>query len=146
MTAGDGTGVDAERANSHLAARLGILGNRLSNLGRREEALAASNEAVTIYRRLAETHPDAFLPDLARSVSVVSNIFALLGRSVEAARAAHHALEILAPFVERNPDVFEGLARTIVRNVLSYSEAASKAPDIALLKRIARVIGDSAPS
>ena len=44
----------------------------LSNLGRREEALAASQEAVEIYRRLAAARPDAFLPDLASSVSALS--------------------------------------------------------------------------
>ena len=46
-------------------ASLNNLGRRLSNLGRREEALAASQEAVDIRRRLAQTRPDAFLPDLA---------------------------------------------------------------------------------
>jgi hypothetical protein len=48
-----------------LATSLNNLGRDLSNLGRREEALAASQEAVDIYRRLAQTRPDAFLPDLA---------------------------------------------------------------------------------
>ena len=56
-------------ALDHLSARLGTLGIRLSNLGRREEALAASQEAVDLYRRLAETRPDAFLPDLAMSLN-----------------------------------------------------------------------------
>jgi hypothetical protein len=45
---------------------LNNLGAMLSNLGRREEALAATQEAVDIRRRLAQTRPDAFLPDLAR--------------------------------------------------------------------------------
>jgi len=47
---------------------LNNLGNRLSNLGRLDEALAASQEAVAIRRRLAENHPNAFLPNLARSL------------------------------------------------------------------------------
>jgi hypothetical protein len=34
-------------------------------LGRREEALQATQEAVEIRRRLAAQHPDAFLPNLA---------------------------------------------------------------------------------
>ena len=38
---------------------------RLAELGRREEALAAIEEAAGIYRQLAEARPDAFLPDLA---------------------------------------------------------------------------------
>ena len=50
---------------SDLAARLNTLGIRASHLGRREEALAATQEAVDIRRRLAQTRPDAFLPNLA---------------------------------------------------------------------------------
>jgi hypothetical protein len=42
---------------NHLAARVGTLGVRLSNLGRREEALAASQEAVDLHRRLAAKPP-----------------------------------------------------------------------------------------
>ena len=38
------------------------LGPHLFDLGRREEALAASQEAVDLYRRLAAERPDAFLP------------------------------------------------------------------------------------
>jgi hypothetical protein len=40
----------------------------LSNLGRREEALAATTEAVDVYRRLAGVNPAAFEPDLARGL------------------------------------------------------------------------------
>src|SRR6201993_2792457 len=60
---------DLQLASALLRRPVGTLGNRLSNLGRREEALAASQEAVDIYRRLAQTRPDAFLPDLASSLN-----------------------------------------------------------------------------
>ena len=46
------------------ARMLNHLGIRLSALGRREEALAATQEAVTIRRTLAQTRSDAVLPDL----------------------------------------------------------------------------------
>ena len=36
----------------------------LGDLGRREEGLAAVEEAVSAYRQLAAAHPDALLPDL----------------------------------------------------------------------------------
>ena len=58
-----------ETGLNHLADRVGTLGVRLSDLGRREEALAASQEAVKIYRRLAATRPDDFLPGLALSLN-----------------------------------------------------------------------------
>src|SRR5262249_6427608 len=54
--------------NHFLAARIGTVGLRLSHLGRREEALAANQEAVDIQRRLAQTRPDVFLPYLAISL------------------------------------------------------------------------------
>ncbi len=44
---------------------LNNLANTLSDLGRREEALAAAEEAVGLYRELAAARPDAFRPDLA---------------------------------------------------------------------------------
>ena len=51
------------------AMSLYIQSGRLADLGRREEALAAIEEAVTIRRQLAEARPDAFLPDLAMSLN-----------------------------------------------------------------------------
>lgn len=44
----------------------------LCNLGRREEGLAAGQEAVDLYRRLAQTRPNAYLPDLAKSIFLTS--------------------------------------------------------------------------
>jgi tetratricopeptide (TPR) repeat protein len=124
-----------------LASSLNNLGIRLSDLGRREEALAASQEAVDIYRRLAETRPDAFLPNLATSISVMSDVLAALDRHSEAAQAAGQALAILLPFAERYPETYRNLARTIMADVLGYSEKAETAPDKDLLQRADRVIG-----
>jgi tetratricopeptide (TPR) repeat protein len=115
----------------------------LSNLGRREEALAASQEAVDIRRRLAQTRPDAFLPDLATSISVMSDALAALDRHDDAAKAATQALEVLAPFVERYPQTYNGLARAIGADVLKYSEAAGQMPDAILLARVAKALGGS---
>ena len=44
---------------------LNNLAVRLADLGRREEALAAIEEAADIHRELAAARPDAFRPDLA---------------------------------------------------------------------------------
>ncbi|MGY1937539.1 P-loop NTPase, partial [Nocardia gipuzkoensis] len=55
--------------NRDLASSLNNLSNRLSELGRHEEGLAAAEEAAGIYRKLAETRPDAYLPDLAMSLN-----------------------------------------------------------------------------
>ena len=83
---------------------------------------------------------DAFLPDLATSVSVMSDAFAALDRNEEAAKAAVEALQLLAPSVERYPDHYGGLARTIGADIIRYSEAAGMEPDLALLERVARAL------
>ncbi|MCP4662144.1 MAG: hypothetical protein GY856_42620, partial [bacterium] len=61
-----------EPGEEQLAERAGIannLGSRLRDLGRREDALEATCEAVDIRRQLAASRPDAFLPDLATSLN-----------------------------------------------------------------------------
>ena len=70
------------------------LGNRLSELGRREDALAAAQEATDIYRRFAAVRPDAFLPDLARSLNNLGNRLSKLGRREDALAAAQEATDI----------------------------------------------------
>ncbi len=136
----DAAADQCETILSRLAASAHTLGNRLSKLGRREEALAASQEAVDLYRRLAQARPDAFLPDLARSISVTSDVLTAFDRPTEATQAAHQALEILAPFVELYPATFADLAHEISADLLQYSDAAQQAPDRALLERVARAL------
>jgi tetratricopeptide (TPR) repeat protein len=91
---------------NHLAARVGTLGIRLSNLGRREEALAASQEAVDIRRRLAQTRPDAFLPDLATSLNNSGAMLSNLGRREEALAASQEAVDIRRRLAQTRPDAF----------------------------------------
>ena len=100
-----------------------------------------SKEAVDIRRALAKDRPDAFLPDLATSISVMSDVLAAMERHAEAAAAAQEALSVLAPFVERYPENYGGLARTIGSDVLKYSKAAGIEPDAVLLKRVTTALG-----
>ena len=63
----DMSGAQRDTVLNSAAAGLGTLGIRLSNLGRREDALKASQEAVDIYRALAKDRPDdAFLGPTSR--------------------------------------------------------------------------------
>jgi hypothetical protein len=48
----------------HLAVSLNNLSNHLDDVGRREEGLAAIEEAVGVYRSLADADPAEYLPDL----------------------------------------------------------------------------------
>jgi hypothetical protein len=58
---------------------LNNLSVRLAGVGRREAALAPIEEAVQIYRRLAEGAPEAYLPDLAGSLNNLADRFLALG-------------------------------------------------------------------
>jgi tetratricopeptide (TPR) repeat protein len=82
----------------NLAMSLNNLSNRLSDLGRREEALKAIEEAVAIYGGLAEVRPDAFRPNLAVSLNNLSNRLSDLGRREEALEAVKEAIRILGPY------------------------------------------------
>jgi tetratricopeptide (TPR) repeat protein len=101
----DASDPDMGRLN-HLAACIRTLSLRLFAVGRREEALAASQEAVELYRRLAQTRPDAFLPDLASSVGSLGPHFSALGRREEALAASQEAVELYRRLAQARPDAF----------------------------------------
>ena len=65
---------------------LNSLSTCLSDLGRREEALAAIEEAVASYRELAAAYPDAFRSDLAKSLNSLSTCLGDLGRYDEVSK------------------------------------------------------------
>jgi hypothetical protein len=100
-----------------LAQHAGSLNNegvRLSALGRHEEALTATGEAVDIQRKLAAVRPDAFLPGLAQSLSNLGNRLSALGRREEALTATEEAVEIRRKLVAARPDAFlPGLAAAL---------------------------------
>ena len=64
---------------------------RCGTLGRREKGLAAVEEAVTIYRELADANPAAHLPHLVMSLNNLANSLQALGRTVEADAAKSEA-------------------------------------------------------
>ena len=97
----DGSVDDSERAGW-----LVDLSNRLSGLGRLEEALAAIEEAVTTYRQLAQARPDAFLPGLAMSLNNQSACLSDLGRREEALAAIEQAVTVYRGLAQARPDAF----------------------------------------
>jgi tetratricopeptide (TPR) repeat protein len=82
------------------------LGNWLSGLGRRDEALAAAEEATGIYRRLAEANPAAYLPNLAGSLNNLGMFLSGLGRRNEALAPAEEAATIRRQLAEANPAAY----------------------------------------
>jgi tetratricopeptide (TPR) repeat protein len=93
------------------------LGTWLGDLGQHEEALAAAKEAVDIRRRLAETHPDAFLPDLAMSLNNISVDLFNLGRREEALAATEESVNIGRRLAETRPDAFLPTLASSLNNI-----------------------------
>jgi tetratricopeptide (TPR) repeat protein len=96
-----------ELSQKHLTATcLNNLSIRLNALGRREDALAASEEAVTLNRDLAAARPDAFRPDLAMSLNNLSIRLNALGRREDALAAIEEAVTLYRDLAAARPDAF----------------------------------------
>ena len=99
---------------AQLPTALNNLSVSLSALGRGDEALAANNEAVELFRELAANNPDAFNPDLARSLSNLSNLLSDHGQHDEALSPIHEAVELFREALAKKPDAFRpDLARAL---------------------------------
>lgn len=85
-TGGATAGVD-------FAATLHVQSVLLFNLLRWFSGLSAAEEAVALYRELAETRPDEISPYIAMSLSNLADILGALGRTEEARKALDEAAE-----------------------------------------------------
>ncbi|MFN7899773.1 MAG: CHAT domain-containing tetratricopeptide repeat protein, partial [Synechococcaceae cyanobacterium] len=104
-----------------LAGYLANLGILYSKLGRQHEALAPTQEAVEIFRKLVKTNP-AILKDLAVSVMNLGNVYRDLGRRHEALAPTQEAVEILRKLVKTNPAILNDLAGALSNLGVFYSE------------------------
>ncbi len=85
---------DLEAARDLAAAAIGQHGLRLFAVGKHDEAVEATNEALAIYRELAEARPRAFLQSLATALHNAGPMLFKIGRKDEAASMALEALAI----------------------------------------------------
>jgi CHAT domain-containing protein/tetratricopeptide (TPR) repeat protein len=95
-----------------LARALNNLGVSYSDLGRRQEALAPTEEALKIYRELAKTNP-AFLGDLARSLNNLGLWYSNLGPRQEALATTGEAVKIYVELRKTNPAFMGDLAAAL---------------------------------
>ena len=90
------------------ARRLDRRGRDLAAAGRREEALEASRDSTALYRQLAERHPEAFQPGLARSLSNLGFRLSDLGQREEALETTREAVALFRRLAAQDPDAFQG--------------------------------------
>jgi tetratricopeptide (TPR) repeat protein len=129
-----------------LAMSLNNLGNALSALGQREDALEAAKQASDVYRQLAKKNPDAFLPNLATSLGALGRVLQSLDRDDEAAGAFHEGLQSIAPFFKALPQAFARLVGALFKNYLQTCEKAGQQPDMELLNQFANLDSSSGSS
>jgi tetratricopeptide (TPR) repeat protein len=96
---------------------------------------------VDIYRRLAESRPDVFLPDLAMSLGALGTAYLTAEQYEAAAEAFAEGLALVTPFAERHPQAFGDLVRGLGQDYIQACEKAGWEPDAALLERAARALG-----
>lgn len=106
---------------SALASALHVFNQRLSEVGRWEEALAATEEAVAVLRELAGDLPGQ-LPLLAESLNSLSIDLAAMDRPEQALAAAEESVAIWRRLAQTQPDASqESLAQSL--NTLSIQLA-----------------------
>ena len=84
------------------------------------------------YRQLAAAQPEAFLPDLARSLWVLGDILRALDRSSEAATLLAEALAILVPLVEALREAFLDQYSGTAKSYIECCMEAGVEPDAGL--------------
>ena len=101
-----------------------------SALGQREAALASTQEAVDLYRKLAQARPEAFLPDLAASLNNLGNRQSELGQREAALASTQEAVDLYRKLAQARPEAFlPDLAMSlnnlgIMQSALGQREAA----------------------
>jgi tetratricopeptide (TPR) repeat protein len=127
--------VRPEAVLPYLAGSLDDLGGMQSELGQREAALASTQEAVDLLRKLAQARPEAFLPDLAMSLNNLGNRQGELGQREAALASAEEALDAIWPFFLHLPAAFERNTGIYLRNLRTHLEALDRPPPSSFLER-----------
>ena len=112
-----------------LAHGLNNLSLRLSQVGNRDDALAAIKEAVDLYRDLGAAQPDALRPDLARSLANLSNRMMERGRVDDALAAILEAVELFRNLAVVQPDVYRPYFAAVLNNLSSHLSECGRNDD-----------------
>lgn len=110
----------------HLAERAkkwDHVGLRRNDLGQKELALQATQEAATIFETLAKDQPKVFLPDLAVSLDNLGNRQAEMGLVEESLQTTQRAVEIYEELAQDRPNaVLPGLSSSLHNLGMRYAD------------------------
>ncbi|MFI7028202.1 tetratricopeptide repeat protein [Microbispora rosea] len=116
----------------------GQLAVALSQIGRREEALATIEEATGLYRTLTATQPGAYLSALAMSLNNQSTCLADLGRREDALAAIEEAVGIRRTLASR-PGADPELARSLNNQAIRLMELGRREEALAAIEEAAAI-------
>ncbi len=85
---------------------LNNLGVIYSNNGFFDEAEKNYTEALDKYRKIAETNPAAYLPDVAGTLNNLGNLYSVTTRFSDAEKSYNEALDIRRKLAEANPAAY----------------------------------------
>lgn len=132
---------DSEGYHAEQARIINLHSIALTNLGRREEALDAAQEAVQLRRQLADQRPDAFIPDLVASLDTLGCILQQDSRMTDAATACFaEGIEHLTPLIMQLPMAYGSLIQQLVRDYLEVCQQQGIEPDVTLLRPVAEAL------
>jgi tetratricopeptide (TPR) repeat protein len=107
-------------------------------VGRRQDALGPTEEAIRLYRELAATNP-AFLPDLAMALNNLGNYYSDVGRWQDALAPGEEATRLHRELAGTNPGFLPDLARALNNLGISYSEVGRWQDALAPTEEAARL-------
>lgn len=120
---------------------------RLSGVGERKAALGAARKAVELYRGLAEASPQAYIPDLVRSLKTLARILVDSGYSEEALGVFTEGFNNFSPAVRARLLVARAAWRDDggeAGDVVAAAREADATDDPALLGPVRRMIACAA--
>ncbi|MGH8055605.1 MAG: tetratricopeptide repeat protein, partial [Stenotrophomonas sp.] len=113
-----------------LAMALSNLGIRYREVGRRVDAVAPAEEAVTLRRGQAAENP-AYLPDLAAALTNLGGCYRAVGRRVDAVAPAEQAVTLRRGQAGDNPGYLPDLAAALNNLGLFYREVGRRVDAVA---------------
>ena len=96
---------------------VGTLGNIYQELKRFSDSERSYNEALELYRELAEKNPETYNPDVAMTLNNLGNLYSDTGKPREAEEAYDEALGIRRELAEKNPETYNPDLAAILNNL-----------------------------
>ena len=108
------------------AQALNNLANRLSEAGRRDEALETAQQVAGLYQKLAEANEAAYTPDLAMSLSNLAIRLSEAGRRNEALETAQEAVDLRRALAEANEVAYTPDLTMSLNNLATFLAEAGR--------------------